>query len=676
MPSGNRLNVSVRSNREKALKLSVIAVASLALSACAPSVEKEPEAKSETPAAMATPTSVPHAQPPGVTPSGQTTGTAPASSGTAATPETSSPAAAKAASDQASTMSIEWHAQPAPAGYKLPWPDALPALDIEPGKRGGTFTFVFFGEGPKTFDPITNNESSSGDVIGMMYDSLIRYNFEKQQYIPGMLKEWYMEADKSIWTLKMRSGMKWSDGQPITADDFMFSIQVLYDPNIINAAKDILKVDGKPIQFEKVDDLTIRAKLAKPSGSFHVMVASIPIVPKHTLEAAYKAGKYDTALNINVDPAKMVCNGPYKLKTYQSGQRVILERNPQYYVYDQNGTQLPYMDQVVFNYVPDMDATYLRFKGGESDVLTAPRPEFVADLRDGQKAGNYTLRDLGPGEGGSFLWLNLKQGNNPKTGKPYVEPNKQKLFANETFRKAVYHAMNKDAIINSVLRGLSVSIWGHDSPALTFWYDPNIKKYPYDLPKAKQMLESIGLKDRDGDGIREDEQGNKVGFTFISNKGNKVREEASSLLAADLKAAGINAVPQFMDFNALVTKINDTYEYEGCYLGFGGSIHPSTSMNLWKSSGRTHFTNPLQEKPATEWEAEIDKLCDQFTTTLDLQEQRKVYWKMQEIYADHCGSFPLWTSKFFVALRNSFGNAKLSSLSSLGITNLDEMYRK
>lgn len=573
------------------------------------------------------------------------------------------------------TTSIEGHAKPASAGLNLPSPDTPVAEDITPGKRGGQLTYVVFGEGPKTFDPITLNDSSSFDIVGRLQEGLVRFDAMSQSYSPGLLKDYYMEADKSVWTLRLRSGLKWSDGQPLTADDIVFTAKVIYDPKIVNPSSSVIRVADKPIEFEKVDDLTVRAKLAKPSGSFHVMLASFPLVPKHALEEAYNAGKYDTAWNIDVDPKKVVCSGPFMVKQYVSGERVVLERNPNYYKYDSKGTQLPYLDNVIFGYVPDQDAMLLRFQRGESDVLFLPRPEAIPDLEAKQKEGNYTLYDCGPTNASGQLWFNLKRGNNPN-GKPYVAPAKQEWFNNETFRKACYHALNKDAIINTVMRGKAVSLWSLESPALTLWYNPNVTKYPYDAAKAKQMLESIGMIDRNGDGIREDTSGTKVSFTFITNKGNKLREDVANLFSADLKAVGVEANPQFIDFNALVTATGDTLEYEACLLAFGGSTHPSTSMNNWRTSGRTHFINPSQKTPATPWEAEIDKLCDDFTAALDFPQQQKIYFKMQEIYADHCGSLPTYTGVQFQCVRNTFGNIKPTSLGDNAIWNSEEIYHK
>ncbi|MGC8740650.1 MAG: ABC transporter substrate-binding protein [Candidatus Sumerlaeaceae bacterium] len=574
------------------------------------------------------------------------------------------------------TFSLEYRATPPPPGFPLPFPDAYPVTDIEPGKRGGSFTFVSFGEGPKSFNPITTNESSSSDVIGRMFESLIGFDNAKQLYVPGLLKEWYMEADKCTWILKLREGLKWSDGSPLTADDILFTAQIIYDPNISTPLRDILQVGGKPFLFEKIDDTTVRVRLAQPTGSFLALMGWGPI-SKKAYEEAYKAGQFDTSMGINVAAEKIVCSGPFRLKQYVPGERVILERNPYYYKYDRNGTPLPYLDTLIFTYAPDMDQMLARFTGGTADGIVRPRPDSIPDLADGQAKGNYTLYDCGPGDGANLFWFNLKKGTNPSTGRPFVDPQKQAWFEDVRFRRAMLHALDKESIIRTELRGLAVSVWGLESPANSFWIAPNLPKYEYDPGRAKALLDEMDLRDRNGDGIREDAQGNKVSFTFITNKGNKVRERVASLMQQDWAQVGVEARPQFLDFNALVTQLDSTYEYEACLLGLGGGgVHPANSMNVYRSSGRTHLFNPKQEKPATPWEAELDRLADQFNATLDVGEQQRIYWRMQEIMAEQLPILPLWTSKVFVAVRNKFGNVKPSALSHELLWNVEEFYVK
>ncbi|MGI8907447.1 MAG: ABC transporter substrate-binding protein [Candidatus Sumerlaeaceae bacterium] len=572
------------------------------------------------------------------------------------------------------TLTIEHRAGPAP--FKLPFPDALAAEDIKPGKRGGNFTFGYFGEGPKTFNPITGNDSASGDLGLMMFSSLINLDYQTQKFSPGLLKEWYMEDNKAHWILKLREGIKWSDGHPITADDILFTIQVIYDPKILNALRDILQMDGKPVEFEKVDALTVRAKLPRPSASFQAMLP-FQIVPKHAYEEAYKAGTFATMMNTDSDPAKFVCSGPFKLKQYFPGERVVMERNPHYFRYDSNGTQLPYLDTMIISYAPNMDQMLLRFKGGEVDGITRPSQPSLPDLQDNAAKGNYTVHDAGPGTASDLLWFNLKEGTNPKSGNPYVAPWKSVIFRDVRFRRAMLHSIDRESIIRTELRGQAELGKTCDSSANKLWFKRDVPVYDYNPGKAKALLEEMNLKDRDGDGIREDAQGNKVSFTIITNKGNQRRERFAPLLTQDMRQVGIEARTDFMDFNALLSLTDESYEYEGCILGLaGGSTHPANKMNTFLSTARTNLYNPRQEKPATDWGAEVDKLCAEFNSTLDPGFQLKAYHRIQEIHAQQLPTLPLWYPKVFVACSNKYENIKPAATTPELIWNAEEFFVK
>lgn len=562
-----------------------------------------------------------------------------------------------------------------PEDFNLPWPDALPAVHMpQTGKPGGRLTVSVIGE-PKVFDPITNNENSSSQVIGMMFSSLLGYDPGEQTYYPFMLKSLTVGPDNQTWTAKLREGLKWSDGQPITVDDVMFTVQVVYDPQIITPLSDILQVGGKPLEFTKVDDLTFTIMPAEPTGFMHVMLASLTPVPKHMLEEAYKAGQYNTALNVNIDPAKLVGSGPFKLQVYQPGERVVLVRNEHYFRVDKNGYRLPYLESMVFSIAPDLDAMTAKFRAGEADTLDSPRPEMIPDLRVAQRAERFRLYDKGPGDTATFFWFNQKQGNNAD-GKPYVDPDLQKVFADEKFRKAVYHGINRDAMTRTVLRGLGVKAKSLTPVALENWHNPNLPDYDYDPEKAKAMLEEAGYRDATGDMVREIPGTDKpLTFTFITNVENKTRTELATIIATDLRGIGINATPQSVDFNTLVTQLNDTHQYEACLLGLAGSIHPITSMNVWRSSGRTHLWNPLQESPATEWEAEIDRLANDFSRSLEFEQQQATFFKMQEVLMNHAPILPLYYPKEFSCIRNDFSNVRPTPFAD-SFWNAEELFVK
>lgn len=647
--------MKLKSHSSYASQLACAVFALMTLAACAPGELKKPAGE-------------------GAGKSGQTTGTVAVTTQTvAAAPETTAPQEETEGAAREVGI-VQFPAAAAPEGFKLPWPDALPATTmIHTGKRGGSLTASVIGE-PKTFDPLTSNESSSSQVIGQMFSTLIGYDPGTQDYYPFMLKSLTLGEDQLTWTATLRDGMKWSDGQPITSDDVVFTAEVTYDPNVINPAADVLQVAGKPMEFKKVDNLTFTVTTAEPTGFMHVMLGSFTPLPKHALEEAWKGGQYASAMNVNIDPAKLVVSGPFKLQTYQPGERVVLVRNDNYFRVDKNGERLPYLDSIVFSIAPDMDSMAAKFRAGEADTLDGPRPEMVPDLREAQRRENFSLYDNGAGDTAGFFWFNLKQGNNAE-GKPYVDPELQKVFADENFRKAIYHAINRDAMTRTVLRGLAVKADSMTPVGLKDWYNPNLPQYEYDPEKAKQMLDAAGYKDTNGDLVREMPNGKPLAFTFITNVENKTRTELATIIATDLRGIGIQATPQSVDFNTLVTQLNDSFQYEACLLGFTGSIHPMTSMNVWRSTGRTHYWNPLQKTPATPWEAEIDKLADQFVSALEFSKQQSTFFKMQELLMNHLPTLPLYYPKQFSCVRNKFGNVRTTPFGS-SFWNAEELFVK
>lgn len=596
-----------------------------------------------------------------------------ADGGSATAPADKSTSATHTA-DAATTAITQYPATPPPAGFNLPWPDALPAFDMkETGKRGGSMTVSVIGE-PKTFDPVTSNENTSSQVIGALFSGLVGYDMENQKYYPSMLKSLTVADDNKTWTATLRDGMKWSDGQPITADDLMFTQQVIYDPQIINPAADIMKVGGQPLKFEKIDNLSVKITTAEPTGFIDVILAVMTPLPKHSLEPAYKAGTFNTAMSVNIDPAKLVVSGPFKLQVYQPGERVVLVRNEYYHRVDKNGQRLPYLDSLTFSIAPDLDAMTAKFRAGSADELDHPRPETVPDLRTAQESEQFKLYDNGPGNSSTYFWFNLKPGANA-SGQPYVRPELQEVFSNPKFRRAVAMSINRDGMINTVLRGLAVKSDSMTPAALKTWHNPHLPQIEYNPDAARALLDDLGLKVSERDGIRHLPNGQPLAFKFITNVENKTRTELSTIIATDLRAVGIQATPESVDFNALVTQLNDTFQYEACLLGFGGSIHPMSSMNMWLSTGRTHTWNPLQKTPATPWEAEVDKLAGEFSQALSLAAQQKAIFQMQQIFAENLPMIPLYTLKEFTAIRTKFGNVRPTPFAE-GFWNADELYIK
>jgi peptide/nickel transport system substrate-binding protein len=527
------------------------------------------------------------------------------------------------------------------------------------GIYGGRYVVTHRSD-PKTWNGLIANEVSSTDITsGMLYEGLTAFNNKTHETEPALARSWEMSEDGREWIFHLRKGNRWSDGHPLTADDVMFATEILYDKEIQPSTASLCRVDGEPFQFEKIDDHTIRIRLPRTYGPFLDVVGSINIVPRHKLEAAYRAGNFQSSYGVDTPPEEIVTCGPWTLAGYIPQQKIVLKPNPHYYKYDPAGNRLPYLDEVIYLIVPDQNSEVLKFQSGESDEIYF-RAEDYADLKDGEAVGDYTVYDLGMEMSSQMLWFNLNPNSNPKTGKPYVTPEKAAIFHNVSFRKAVSHAVDRESISKTVYFGKAEPQYGPIPPVNKKWYCEDIHRYPYDLEEARKILDEAGLIDRDGDGIRENEQGTPLAFTLLTNSDSRERIATANILVDDLARVGIKCTLTPSEFNSVITKVSSSYDYESMYLGLTGGVPPDPimSQNVFKSSGRTHFWNPRQATPATAWEAKVDSLMNAQISLVDPAARKEVFDEAQRIITENIPMIYTVSRPGFMAIRNKFTGQK------------------
>ena len=389
-------------------------------------------------------------------------------------------------------------------------------------------------------------------------------------------------------------------------------------------------------------------------------------------------GTFLSAYGVNWKPQDIVGSGPFRLKEYKPAQYTVLERNPYFFEVDSNGQRLPYFDNVIYTVVPNMNAINLRFLSGGSDAVDFIQPDAYDQFKNAAAEGNFKLVEPGVGLETTFFWFNENTEANPQTGKPYVDPMKLKWFRNQKFRQACSYAINREAIIKSVYSGRAAPAYGLVTPANQKWYNPNIKKYPYDPAKALELLKEIGIEQRNADGILEDADGHPIEFVLNTNTGNEARNKTALLIASDLQKLGFKVIFQPIEFNTLVNKIDVTYDYDCILLGLaGGGTDPGWNMNVLKSGGFTHQWFPREKAPSAPWEARIDTLMDAQMKTLDFAERKKDFNEVQEILAEQQPMIFTITPMYYAAIRSDIGNVRPTPLSYYRVTwNAEELYFK
>ncbi len=547
---------------------------------------------------------------------------------------------------------------------------------LTPGKYGGSLVYAQPGD-PKTFNQIVSDDASSTSVLAPLYDSLEALNSYTLKFEPRLAESLpKISADGLTYTYTLRPGLKWSDGQPLTADDFIFTLDVIYDPKVQTLAREGLLIDVNqpdgtvkrvPFKYAKIDDRTLQFTLPvkwAPAES----VFSISPIPKHILYAPYKAGKFNSSYGIDTPPAQLVSCGPYVMSQYAASQRIVYKPNPNYWRKTADGKQLPYMGTYTYSIVPNFNATTLAFRNGQDDVLDLT-PDAYPALKKGEADSDYTVIDRGPSWGFSYLCFNM----NPNAK---IDKNLVSLFSDVRFRQAISYAVNRQRICDDVYLGLAKPLYSPVTPADITYFNPNVAQYPYDIAKAKQMLLAMGLTP--GPNGKLQWHGKEVKFNIITNAENAQRVAMATIISNDLQTLGLNAIFTPINFNDMIRRLDASpYQWEASIGGFVGGPEPNNAANIWRSSGPSHQWWPGQTKPATPWEAQIDKDFTMGAHELDPAKRKQYYSDWQRIMGEQQAFIFTIYGEQYTAMRDHYGNVKPSSLYGVGgdvLWNIDELY--
>lgn len=531
------------------------------------------------------------------------------------------------------------------------------------GKTGGVLMIATTSE-PLTLNLAIANDTGSTGVLGYLFEGLTETSWLTDEVEPLLAESWTHSDDGLIWIFSLRKDVKWHDGEPFTAQDVEFTFnRIVYNQDIRSSAgatfnfRFLDEATGtwreEKMTVTALDDYAVAFVLPVPFAPF-LRSMGTAIYPKHILEPYVDDGTFNDVWGIDADPAEVIGTGPFTIESYVSEERVVLSRNPNYWLRDDAGNSLPYLDKIVHVIVPDLETELARFKDGEADIHGLLGEEF-AELEPLQAEGDFTIHRRGPSFGSEFLVFNMNPGNSD-TMEPYVAADKLKWFRDTQFRRAVAHIVNKDAIIRDVQHGLGYPQWSSVSPAAGDFHNPDVPRYEYDIAKANRILDDLGWVDTDGDEIREDDAGNTIEFSLVTHTNSNVRESIGKIIQQGLEEIGVKADFRLIEFGELVPQLTESYDWEAVIIGLTGGADPHSSINVWHSSENLHLWYPNQPQPATDWESEIDDLYIRASQELDRSERIELYHRAQEIAAENLPLIYTTHSERLTAVRNVFGN--------------------
>lgn len=547
---------------------------------------------------------------------------------------------------------------------------------------------------PKTFN-YANNQSFP-NIFLFAYEGLTRENGVTGEIEPALAESWQISPDHLRIRFTLRAGLYWSDGQPLTADDVVFTYRdIVFNPEIPVDAKDSLRIglEGQYPTIQKLDDRRVEFLLPEPFAPFLRATAGpdgVMILPKHVLADSLRTKGADGNLaflstwGTDTPPQQIVVNGPYRLDSYTAGQRLVFRRNPYYWRKTSSGQSLPNINRIVWQFIENTDSQLLRFRSGELDVLGDARPlrpEYYSLLKREEQRGRFQVYNGGPWSGMLYLAFNQNPARN-QAGQPIVDPIKQRWFANLNFRRAVAHAIDRNRMNNNIFRGLGVVQTSPISVQSPYFLPPDqgLKGIDFDPERSRQLLLEAGFRYNNQKQLL-DADGNRVRFTLLTNAGNKVREAIGAQIKQDLANIGIQVDFTPINFNTLSDKISTTRDWDAHIIGFTGGLDPHGAANFWISSGASHYFNlgpqpgqpPLRDWQPTDWERAIDRLFIAGARELNEAKRKEIYGQFQRLVEDQLPITLLVNDRALMAARTTLQGLKYSGLPSWGLWNIYEL---
>jgi peptide/nickel transport system substrate-binding protein len=439
--------------------------------------------------------------------------------------------------------------------------------------------------------PLLATDNASHSISGLIFNGLVKY--DRDLTIVGDLAEsWDISKDGLVITFRLRKGVRWHDGAPFTADDVLFTYRLTVDPKTPTAySGDFMKVQ----KAEVLDPHTFRVTYDKPFAPA-LMSWSAAVMPRHLME-----GQDVTKSPLARHP---VGTGPYRFKEWKTGQKLVLVYNPDSF------EGRPYLDGRIMRIIPDMATMFLELRARGIDQMGLTPLQYTRQTENRYFRNNFRkYRYLAFAY--TYLGFNLQ---NP-------------LFADRRVRQALAHAVNKEELIDGILLGLGKEATGPFKPG-TWQYNPDVKRYPYDPERARELFAGAGWRDTDGDGIL-DRGGQKFEFEILVNQGNEVRAKTAEIVQRRLAEVGISVKIRVIEWAAFIKEFINKRRFDAVILGWTIPMDPDLH-DVWHSSK----TAPSELNFVSYKNEEVDALLEKGRGTFDRAERKRCYDRIQEILAE------------------------------------------
>ncbi|MBN2581510.1 MAG: peptide-binding protein [Planctomycetes bacterium] len=512
-------------------------------------------------------------------------------------------------------------------------PSETPTATGDEKDKQGDWLVRHLNSEPRTLNPVTSSDYYSQIVHGYLFDTLIDLDPDTLEFKGKLAESWTISEDKLTITFKLRKGMVWSDGVPITTDDIIFSYETITNPKV-----DAMRTLGyfKDVEHIKaLDDLTVEYKFKKPYfKSFEVAGGGyMTIIPRHVYQ-------FTDAEAFNATRDKLVGSGPYVFESWEAGQQIVLKRNPLYYGEPYN------FDRIVFRFVPEEMVAYQKCKAQELDWVAMSPEHYVAAGHDADfQAHHQRLQYKTPYNGYSFIGYNQD-----------VE-----LFKDRRVRLALTHLVPRERLKKEVLHDLvdvtSGPFWtGSELVKVPIQADTSIKPWPFDPIKALQLLTEAGWRDTDGDGVL-DKNGKPLKFTLMMGQGSQLLLDIGGMTKEEMGKVGVQMELMQLEWSVFEERLNE-HKFEVVMLSWGGGSVEGDPYQIWHSDSIANRGSNF----ISFCNAEADRLIEAARVEFDRTKRNELYHKFHRLLHEEQPYTFLFGRRSLAAVHRRFEGVKIHAL--------------
>lgn len=533
------------------------------------------------------------------------------------------------------------------------YPDAWTANPNTKKKTGGEVRDSALSD-YKTLNPFTTSEAGNAPATMARGASLFGLDPRNDKWIPIMASSMpkISNGDKTF-VVKLRKGMKFSDGKEITANDFISTMKIHKDEKVGSNSRDYFFIRNKEIKLSKVDKYTLKFTFPYVSATAYSQMSFTPW-PEHVFGPVYAksgAAGIKKMWSLKTPPKKLVSPGAWVLSSLKPGERAIFKKNKYFGQWnkDPRGVSLPYVDTYSVRIVKDQNASLAAYLAGQIDVIGVRNADDLSQIKKAMtnKSLNATLLPNVSSQASSdFISFNWNRS---------TDPTKQALFRDVRFRRAMSHIMNREAIVKLVMGGLGSPSYFSIPPLMKKWVFSTSPKYKYDPKKASKLLAELGYKKKNSKGYLVNSKGKELEFSLITNSGNTRREQVGNIIRDEAKKIGVKVIFTPMDFNTMVSQLLEkgkSRKFDAALISItAGDLDWPFGDNQIPCVGNLHLYNK-SGKCITKAETQMEKLFFQGQSTLNDAKRLKIGQQLQKIEGDQQNVIYISSGNYHVTFNN------------------------